>query len=669
MSGWRDSILAEFVPQVSKLTLVADPDNLLTEEHLAVELRQRGFDLIEFTDSIAFRYAYESRYRAIWDTGQHTDLVVILRFQSAELESLPYDLLNTGRKLSFNLGDLFPDLSYPVIQQLDSQYLDQVYLAQQKTKLNRLGDNATSDFLLLHVFGVACELIDTPKDLLLTLIRLHYANKQLPERLQNRMVEALRQKSAFQSWGLSEVVGSQTNFYQFLQERWPVYLERVAVKNQVKEFSAVQDFKVQGPENLPFDHPDIRVYIDNLFIENKLTPVESEVKPEAENAWALCGVLGKQAEGSDIRVTRLFDTIGNILSAAQVDDAYTAWRYPEWVGLSQKWAELSAEIYSATNHAKRSQFDEVGTTLNHLFAAWLLQHYPSLINQPPATPAMLHHVPRSMARRLEAGQKKLALILMDGLSLDQWVTLRESLRPDLADTVVTESATFAWVPSLTSVSRQALFAGNPPMYFPNSVNSTQAEERLWKLFWENQGISKSKVGYMKGMGDGDPSGTLESAFDLGALSVIGLVVDKVDRIMHGMELGAAGMHNQIRQWAETGYMSALLGFLLDKGFEIWLTADHGNIESIGQGRPAEGVIAETRGERVRIYPTTDLRQRVQRDFPFAHEWPNTGLPENYFPLVTVGKDAFISKDQMMVGHGGVSIEEVIVPLITIARHH
>ena len=50
MSSWRDAILNDFVPNVSKLTLVADPDCLLTEEKLALELRGRGFDLIEFSD-------------------------------------------------------------------------------------------------------------------------------------------------------------------------------------------------------------------------------------------------------------------------------------------------------------------------------------------------------------------------------------------------------------------------------------------------------------------------------------------------------------------------------------------------------------------------------------------------------------------------------------------
>ena len=79
VSSWRDTILNEFVLKISRLTIVSDPDALLTEEKLAVALRERGFDLIEFNDAIEFRYAYESNYRSIWDQGKHTDLVIVLR--------------------------------------------------------------------------------------------------------------------------------------------------------------------------------------------------------------------------------------------------------------------------------------------------------------------------------------------------------------------------------------------------------------------------------------------------------------------------------------------------------------------------------------------------------------------------------------------------------------
>jgi hypothetical protein len=69
MSNWRDQILSEFTPKVSRLTLVADPDGLLLEEGILEGIREKGFELIPFEDHVAFRYAYESGFRSRWDRG------------------------------------------------------------------------------------------------------------------------------------------------------------------------------------------------------------------------------------------------------------------------------------------------------------------------------------------------------------------------------------------------------------------------------------------------------------------------------------------------------------------------------------------------------------------------------------------------------------------------
>ncbi len=210
------------------------------------------------------------------------------------------------------------------------------------------------------------------------------------------------------------------------------------------------------------------------------------------------------------------------------------------------------------------------------------------------------------------------------------------------------------------------FSGKEPIYFPSSINSTNSEEKLWNQFWKNHGIDRKDVTYQRGMGDGDAFTVLDAAVHP-KTRVVGLVVDKVDKIMHGMQLGASGMHNQIRQWCQGGYLVTLIGYLLDHEYDVWLTSDHGNIECEGKGRPSEGVIAETRGERVRVYPNPELRAHVAKAFDFAHEWQPVGLPPGYFPLVASGRDAFVNPNESIVGHGGVAIEEVIVPFVKIER--
>ena len=661
MSSWRDAILNDFVPNVSKLTLVADPDCLLTEEKLALELRGRGFDLIEFSDPVEFRYAYESKYRSIWDRGEHTDLVVVLRLQDAELESLPYDLLQAGRKLSFNLGDLFPNLSYPVIEKLDRSLLDSLFEAQRKSPPDRMGDNATKDFILRHVFGIAAELIGGEVELLRALLRLHYGKLQLPLMLAERLIQVLKGHDGFKAWPLSEIVPDDEAFFAFLQERWPLFLSRLGSAHQVREDSPEYGLKYPGPDRLPFDHQDIKVYIDNLFLEGKLTPVEAKGIEVDAGSWVRSGIATSGVDDDELRISRLFGLVEKELPTAEA-------RYSDWTAFALKWAELSSLVHCGNSTEYQTRLREIGDALNTTFAAWLADHYSSLINLPPTNPAMLHHVPRRLARDIEdSGSSRAALIVVDGLALDQWVTIRQLLQKQDANLVMRESATFAWIPTLTSVSRQSIFSGKPPLYFPSSINSTNSEEKLWKQFWEGHGLSRLDVAYQRGLGDGDAAGVLDSAIHPGKTKVVGLVVDKVDKIMHGMQLGSAGMHNQIKQWCHAGFLSAMVGQLLDYGYEVWLTADHGNIQCDGKGRPSEGVIAETRGERVRVYPTPELRAQVAGAFPFAHEWQPVGLPADYFPLVAGGRDAFVNPGDAIVGHGGVAIEEVIVPLVKFER--
>jgi len=295
---------------------------------------------------------------------------------------------------------------------------------------------------------------------------------------------------------------------------------------------------------------------------------------------------------------------------------------------------------------------------------WLTNHYSSLINLPPTKPAMLHHVPRRMARELDNDTNiKLALVVVDGLSLDQWVTIKQVLHQQDPDIIMRESATFAWIPTLTSVSRQAIFSGKSPIYYPNSINTTNNEINQWNQFWEDIGLSRLEISYQRSLGDGNVSKVLDETLALDRTKVIGLVVDKVDKIMHGMQLGAAGMHNQIKQWCQGGFLGSLIGYLLNNDYQVWLTSDHGNIECQGKGRPSEGVIAETRGERVRVYPTPELRDFVAKTFSFTSKWNPVGLPPHYYPLVAEGSDAFVKEGDSIVGHGGISMEEVIVPLV------
>ncbi len=665
MSSWHDQILKEITPKVARLTLVADPDGLLLEERILEGIRERGYELIPFEDHVAFRYAYESKFRSRWDRGEQTDLVVVLRSQASDLASLPYDLLQAGRKLSFNLGDIFPNLSYPVLAALDRGDFDALYEAQKRYAPDVLGDNATKEFALRHVFEIAPEFIHQPSDLLRVLLRRHYRGQRIPRILDERLIQLLRQNNTFDDWPLETLVSDREAFFAFLQERWPIFLDRMAAKGEpgVQEDAKPYGLAIGGPIYLPFDHHDMRVYIDNLFLEGLLQSVPHEHADALSKAWVSIGVRTDPAGDRSRRLTKLIE---NLQSSIPAEDA----RHGEWLHFARGWAELTLlapNQENATPEKDTLNIKSLQIQVDAAFVTWLTRRYAGLINLPPVPPVMLHHLPRFLARRLgEDRNCKVALLLVDGLSLDQWIVVREALASRRPHFRFRENAVFAWIPTITSVSRQAAFAGKPPIFFPNSIQTTDKEPALWTQFWADQGLLQNGIIYAKGLGDGSLD-SIEELLSHPQARVAGLVIDKVDKIMHGMELGAAGMHNQVRQWAQQPYMVDLLDLLLDRGFCVFLTSDHGNIEAEGCGRPAEGVVADLRGERVRLYSDARLRHNVQERFPSAIEWQPVGLPEDHLALIAPNRLAFVRSGERIVSHGGFSIEELIVPLIQIER--
>ena len=667
MAGWRDDILRVFTPGVVRLTVAADPDGLLLEAGILAALRSRGFEVISFEDRVAFRFFYESRYRPRGDGGRVADLVVAVRDEESNLDAVPFDVLQAGRRLSFSLGDLFPDLSRAVVGTLDRGDFDALHAAlAQEPPAGPLGALQTREFLLRHVFGIAPETIRQAPNLLRCLLRRHYGRRRLPPDVERHLVQVLQQDPVFAQWPLAQIVPDREAFFAFLQERWPIFLDRQTSGSvAVHESTGRYGLAFHGPAELPFDHPDVRVYIDNLFLEGALRPIAHPGGHEVAGSWALAGI---EVDPQAHRKRRL-DGLLKSLEETMPKDAAS---HQVWLAFAPRWAQVNALVFGADagtlDGNALERYRSIRGRIDEAFTAWIRQRFETLHNLPPSPPVMIHQIPRLLARRLQESRNgKVALVVMDGLALDQWVVVRELLaqqRPGLRFRV---ESLFAWIPTLTMVSRQACFAGRPPLYFASSIDGTDREPSAWKRFWGDEGLSPVEAVYEKNLRDPADVARVEELVSHPGARAVGLVVDAVDRIMHGMTLGSAGMHNQVKLWTESRALAGLLDTLLDRGFAVFLTSDHGNVEARGCGAPREKSLAELRGQRARVYRDRDLRSRVATRFPDAIEWPTTGLPEDYLALLAPARRAFVSESERPVSHGGITLEEVVVPIVEIER--
>lgn len=211
---------------------------------------------------------------------------------------------------------------------------------------------------------------------------------------------------------------------------------------------------------------------------------------------------------------------------------------------------------------------------------------------------MLYHVPRFLRQRRNAGEAKVALLVFDGLAFDQWVRIREHLiarQQPLASGCIT--ACFAWLPTVTSVSRQALFSGLRPREFEDSIDHTNKEESLWKAFWHNEGcVAPADVMYRRALRQVEQLDALQADIADRKPKVLGLVSMRWTNacIPSDRQVDVAYW---LDRWLQTGFVERLFALLLNEGFSIYVTADHGNVDAVGVGRPNQGVIAESRGER------------------------------------------------------------------------
>lgn len=651
MASWRDTILKNFQPRIARLTLVADPDELLTEEGMLSAIKARGFDLIPFDDPIAFRFAYESQYRNQWDTQQTTDLVVVLRSAEPQLHTLPYDLLQAGRHLTFALHQLFPKLNYPVLEKLDRAYLDAVDAEYQKYDGEQLTEKGTKEFVLKYCFNIVSDIMRTPVELLKVLLSVHFRQVRMPDFLNEYLLESLKKDATFAMWPLADIVPSREKFLRFLQDEWKIFLSSFTENIQ--------------HSRVPFNHEDVRAYIDTFFLDGSLTPVEQDNVANLP-AWVRTGVVHDLKADALRRFRGLWRKFETEIPSTEVS-------HREWQQAAQHWAELVGlrwEWDEALDPTDRVAWCDLQVKVEDAFGQWMLHRYGTLYNLPyHQQPVMVHQIARFMAvERTRKKLTKIALLVLDGLAFDQWIILRKHLESSDAAWRFQESTAFAWVPTLTAVSRQSIFAGEPPLYFPDSLETTAKEKAHWQRFWEDQRVQRARVELVTDL-DGPTDPRLETALANPRLSVLGIVWNKVDNIMHGMRMQTAGMHNQVRLWASQGHLQQLLLRLQDEGFVIYLTADHGNVTATGVGNPREGVLVETRGKRARVYDRPEFRDEVATEFPKSTRWPNYGLPPARYVLLADNLKAFTQDGEEIVAHGGIALEEVMVPFVAITREN
>jgi hypothetical protein len=247
-------------------------------------------------------------------------------------------------------------------------------------------------------------------------------------------------------------------------------------------------------------------------------------------------------------------------------------------------------------------------------------------------------------------KEKIALIVVDGLSYWQYQLLSEKLKGNLKEQVI-----YSWIPSITQLSRQAIFRGGTPEI--DYKQGPTGELKLWKTYWKSKGFNELEIRYNHQKID------LENLTNIKRFAA---VYKDLDDYMHS-SIDYTDLLKLTENWIQRSEIVSVIDSLLNENFKIFITTDHGNIQAKGW-RGLNG--KEKLG-------TNKSGSRSQRHLEYSEKWLSdefiSNNPELKDSLVMEDQavyfkdDLSFSREKTLVTHGGAHLLEVLIPFIEITN--
>lgn len=646
MTAWSDHITAPFQREFSSLWVVSDPDEVLLAPTVVATLSQRGFELVAYRDPLAFRHRYETEILPANGRGAY-----IVHVRGNAGMTIPWDVLQQARVVALSIPELFSAMDANTVRSVGSERYDDLWqITSSRLGMPAMGTVATKEFLATNLFRVVPDLLRQPHHFWEQAFDLFFRGSPLPYLIASYVAERACRPEGMSVIDAALILSDRASFIDRIQRDWNRFAESMAQREEPPS------------DVIPFTLPGIRVNLDSMILDGTIAPATVEQVSSSVPSWMLIGIIQDAETARNLAVERI-DLLRHEIPAKGA-------AYGEWLRFAERHAEIvdASRSFTAAEAAGFDMMASIAPAIDDALFGWLESCFDGLSsNSYASAPAIAHQIAPHMAHRRQLGERRQALIVVDGIALDQWLILERHLRSARSDILIDTRSCFAWLPTVTGVSRQAIFTGDQPRAFAKTLGSTSPESTAWQRFWLNEGLTPQQVFYAKGLGQPGSCNDLIAGPIAEGAEVIGLVVDTVDELLHGELFGKQGLVGRIEHWLGLGEWSRLVSSLIDARYHIYVASDHGNVDVVGMGRPSEGSAAEERGERVRIYDSEVLRQKSSTTIAGSRVLQPGGLPETYKPLFAPHGRAFIPDGRRAVVHGGTSLEEVIVPFIRISR--
>ncbi|HBN45676.1 MAG TPA: bifunctional response regulator/alkaline phosphatase family protein [Candidatus Marinimicrobia bacterium] len=291
----------------------------------------------------------------------------------------------------------------------------------------------------------------------------------------------------------------------------------------------------------------------------------------------------------------------------------------------------------------------------------------------------------------EIEQQKTCLVVIDALRYDQFMSIADFLNPYYD---IKFDYQFSLLPTATPFSRNAIFSGLFPdefvKKFPDQFHDmenhakslNQHEEKMLRSALDKTGFKDKTLHYEK-INTAEQGKKFQSYYsDIKNTDVLGLVANFVDMLAHKraesdvlreMLPDESGYRSAIRTWFEHSWLFALLRDLSQDGFTVIMTSDHGSTQ-VHKGVLVGADKETSKGVRYKIGRNLNTNEKhaiiIRRPADYRlvdlmHQTTYLIAKEDVFFLYPNQQHKYEGRLKDSFQHGGISLEEMMVPVVTL----
>jgi len=364
--------------------------------------------------------------------------------------------------------------------------------------------------------------------------------------------------------------------------------------------------------------------------------------------------------------------------------------WKEWMDVNTKLCTLDVELDALAEPAFREILYDQRRECNVEFGKYIEKNYPRWLRDRQSSPDLsVDLVKKFINPEIKSG-RKIVLLVIDCLRLDQWQTLEPYFYPYFN---IQREYYYSILPTATPFSRNAIFSGLFPeeieRKYPELWHNDDEEESslnryekelLEENFKRNNVSFKNEIRYVKIMNKEDAYNLEKNIKSFLEAQVIAIVLNFVDILAHSrsdmpilkeIAPDESAYRSLTKSWFEHSPMYNLIREIAHSEHLLFITTDHGSVRGM-RGTKVLGDRETSTNLRYKFGRSlkVDKKNAIYIKDPGDYKLPRRGInttyiiakedyyfiyPTNYYKFLNYYKDSF--------QHGGCSLEEMILPFI------